>query len=159
MRDTAVENSNAVLLFFGGWSYDAFSFNPDALCITPARGKCELSFTDPKFLKPLFESNIDTSMHTGNKPITTNGLLRLQDFCRVLFEDIKKENVVCAGHSLWFRSFFRTYLPKDFDHISKAKKIQNGGCVGFTLEKRTTDNGVFYEVDPTSIVVLHIGFQ
>lgn len=98
-------------------------------------------------------------MHTGNKPVATNGLKRLQDFCRVLFEDVKKENVICAGHSLWFRSFFRTYLPKDFDHISKVKKIQNGGCVGFTLEKKTTDNGVFYGVVPSSIVVLYIGFQ
>ena len=134
------------------------SFNPDALCITPAKGKCELTFTDPKFLKKYFDDRIDTSMHTGNKPINTNGLLRLQSFCDVLFNGIRKDAVVCAGHSLWFRSFFRTYLPKDYDHVSKVKKIQNGGCVGFTLEKKNTDNGVFYEVTPGSIVVLHIGF-
>jgi len=135
------------------------SRNPDALCITPPQGKCELNFTDPKFLKPIFDNVVDTSLHTGNKPINTNGLKRLQAFCKALFEDVKKENVVCAGHSLYFRSFFRTYLPKDFEHISKVKKIQNGGCVGFTLEKKTTDNGVFYEIVPSSICVLYIGFQ
>jgi hypothetical protein len=134
------------------------SFNPDALSITPPKGKCEPTFTDPKFLKPIFATRIDTSMHTGNKPVNTNGLMRLQDFCNVLFDQVPKENVICAGHSFWFKYFFRTFLPRDYEHVSKEKKIRNGGCVGFTLEKKTTDNGVFYEVVPGSIVVLYIGF-
>lgn len=135
------------------------SINPDAQSICPPKGKCELSFTDPKFLKPYFEKRLDTSKLLGNKPIDTNGLKRLNAFCDFLFKDVKKDNVVAAGHSLYFRSFFKEFLPKDYDHISKKKKIQNGGCVGFTLEKKTTDAGVFYEVTAGSIVVLYVGFQ
>jgi hypothetical protein len=41
------------------------SFNPDALCITPAKGKLECTHTDPKYLKPIFDSRVDTSIHTG----------------------------------------------------------------------------------------------
>jgi hypothetical protein len=152
--DRQLEGDNILILS----QLQEISFNPDALCITPAKGTCEPTFTDPKFLKPIFDQRIDTSMHTGNKPVTTNGLIRLQEFCQVLFDEVKKDNVICAGHSLWFKYFFRTFLPRDYNHISKEKKIRNGGCVGFTLEKKSTDNGVFYEVVPGSIVVLYIGF-
>jgi broad specificity phosphatase PhoE len=134
------------------------SFNPDALCITPAKGKCECTFTDPKYLKPIFDSQVNMSLHQGNKPINTNGLIRLNAFCESLFRDIKKENVICAGHSLWFRSFFRTFLPREFEHISKVKKLQNGACAGFVLEKKTTDTGVVYEIDPTTLTVVYGGF-
>ncbi|CAB9509243.1 expressed unknown protein [Seminavis robusta] len=152
--DRGYENDKVIILS----QMQEVSFNPDALCITPAKGKCELAFTDPKFLKPYFDNNLDTSLHTGNKPITSNGIIRLQSFAETIFKDIKKENIVAAGHSLWFRSFFRTFLPKDYDHVSKVKKIRNGGCVGLEFQKKTTDNGVVYEIVPGSIVVLHIGF-
>ena len=153
--DRNYENDNIMIL----QELQEISFNPDALSICPPKGKCELAFTDPKFLKPYFEKRMDTSKLLGNKPIDTNGLKRLNAFCEFLFNDVKKENVVAAGHSLFFRSFFKEFLPKDYDHISKVKKISNGGCVGFTLEKKTTDAGVFYEVTPGSIVVLYVGFQ
>jgi len=153
--DKNYESDNIMIL----QELQEISFNPDALSITPAKGTCKLAFTDPKFLEPYFENRMDTSKLLGNKPIDSNGLKRLNAFCDFLFTNVKKENVVAGGHSLYFRSFFKTFLPKDYDHISKVKKIQNGGCVGFTLEKKTTDAGVFYEVTPGSIVVLYVGFQ
>jgi hypothetical protein len=47
--------------------------------------------------------------------------------------------IVCAGHSLWFKHFFNTYLPKDAPgatevHDAKDCKLKNGGCVAFDLE-------------------------
>ena len=88
------------------------SINPDALSITPAQGDCQAAFTDPKFLKPYFEKRMDTSKLLGNKPIDSNGLKRLNAFAEFVFNDVKKENIVAAGHSLYFRSFFKTFLPK-----------------------------------------------
>ena len=134
------------------------SRNPDALSITPAHGKVVASWTDPDYLKPVLSKQIDTSMHTGNKPINSNGLKRMQDFCRVVFDDIDKDCIVAGGHSLWFRSFFRTYLPRSLDHAAKKKKLINGGCVGFVLKRVTTKTGKEYMIDPSSITVLHGGF-
>lgn len=88
------------------------SRNPDALCITPPKAKATSSYTDPKFLAGYYDTIVDTSMHTGNKPVNTNGLIRMQQFCNAVFTDIEKDSIVIAGHSLWFRSFFRTFLPR-----------------------------------------------
>lgn len=140
------------------------SRNPDALTITPAKGQVVPAWTDPKILADIYKTNVDTSLHTGNKAVTSNGLLRLQEFCKLAFEDIQKDNIIVGGHSLWFRSFFRTFLPYSSDHVSKKKKLINGGIVGFTLQrikvKGSNDDGLSYKymIDPTSIVVLHGGF-
>jgi broad specificity phosphatase PhoE len=130
------------------------SRNPDALSITPPHGSVVPSWTDPDYLKPILTKHVDTSMHTGNKPVNSNGLLRMQAFCQVVFDDIDKDCVVAAGHSLWFRSFFRTYLPMEMEHPAKKKKLVNGGCVGFVLKR----SGKEYMIDPSSITVLHGGF-
>ena len=34
--------------------------------------------------------------------------------------------IIVAGHSLYFRQFFRTFLPHACEHVSKNKKIANG---------------------------------
>mmetsp|Transcript_13743 Transcript_13743/g.34537 ORF Transcript_13743/g.34537 Transcript_13743/m.34537 type:complete len:82 (+) Transcript_13743:1016-1261(+) len=56
--------------------------------------------------------------------------------------------------------FFQTYLPKNFEHVCKKKKIVNGGMVGFTLchtkVKATGEDK--YMIDPTSLTVLYAGF-
>jgi len=144
------------------------SFNPDALCITPAHGKVVPAWTDPKPLHAYYEQGrLDTKLHHGNKPINSNGLKRMREFCASAFDEIDKDSMVVAGHSLWFRSFFRRYLPRDFDHVSKKKKLVNGGIVGFKLERiRKGDGGDgdgeksswAYRIDPKSIVVLYGGF-
>lgn len=135
------------------------SRNPDALSITPPHGAVVPAWTDPVALRPIYEKQVDTTMHTGNKPVNTNGLKRLQEFCRIIFTEVDKANVIATGHSLWFRSFFRTYLPRNNTHIAKKAKLVNGGVVGFTLLRiETTTDQFEYMIDPTSIVVLHGGF-
>lgn len=137
------------------------SRNPDAQCITPAKtDKMRLSWTDPTELQPLYDSCIDTRLHSGNKAVDSNGLERMRDFCRVLFEETGESAVVAGGHSLYFRNFFKTFLPHSVDHISKRKKIKNGGCVGFTLLRIPNEaKGYQYMIDPKSIVVVYGGFQ
>jgi broad specificity phosphatase PhoE len=138
------------------------SFNPDALSITNPRDKVLPAWTDPKSIHAYYEQNrVDTRMNTGNKPINGNGLMRLQSFCKTIFEDIDKEHVIAAGHSLWFKAFFQTFLPHSSDHISKKKKLVNGAMCGFTLERILVDEKTkqwAYRIDPNSLVVLHGGF-
>ena len=70
------------------------------------------------------------------------------------------DTVICAGHSIWFRSFFRTYLPYGVDHIAKRKKIVNGGVVKFTLTRVVGGevDGERFFIDPASVQVIYAGF-
>ncbi|GAX21241.1 hypothetical protein FisN_23Lh189 [Fistulifera solaris] len=132
------------------------SRNPDALSITPAHGIVAAAETDPAFMKEFCEKHCETKHHYGNKPVNGNGLSRLQEFCQLVFE-LDVDNVVAGGHSLWFRSFFQTYLFSD--HVAQKKKIVNGGLVSFTLEKVETETKeIAYRVDSSSVTVLHRGF-
>jgi hypothetical protein len=131
------------------------SKNPDSLCMTPARTIPKPS-TDPVHVHKVYKT-MDTSLHNGNKALDSNGLKRMQEFCTTVFDGQtleKNKALVCAGHSLWFRSFFQTYLPASVDHVCKRKKLQNGGIVGFTLERVGDD----YRIDPDSLFVLYGGF-
>ena len=143
------------------------SRNPDALCISLPNQPLRPAWTDPYVIRKLYTKNgdrIDTkTMHTGNKDIKGNGLQRLQQFADAVFHSITKDSVIAGGHSLWFKEFFKLYLPPDCNHISKKKKLVNGGAVGFTLEQYTITNNtgsdkIHYRIDPRSIVILHGGF-
>lgn len=148
------------------------SINPDAQSITPPFEKLVTSFTDSEGVKNIYANQTDTSANKGNKELKSNGLIRMQAFCDMLFADEKDddesagnllasaEHILCTGHSYWFRAFFQTYLPKNFDHVCKTKKLVNGGLVGFTLchtkVKATGEDK--YMIDPTSFQVLYAGF-
>lgn len=141
------------------------SINPDAQSITPPFEKLVTSFTDSEDVKNIYANQTDTSLNKGNKEITSNGLKRMDSFCKMLFSDDgnvlgKADNVLCTGHSYWFRAFFQTYLPTDFQHVCKTKKLVNGGLAGFTLchtkVKATGEDK--YMIDPTSLTVLYAGF-
>lgn len=138
------------------------SRNPDALSITPPRGEVVPSWTDkdiPGFdYKRIFHKQVDTKLHNGNKAVNSNGLKRMNEFCGIAFDQIEKDTIIAGGHSLWFRSFFRTFLPHDYEHISKKKKLINGGVASFTLCKVTTDSGDKFFVDPKTVNVVHGGF-
>lgn len=81
------------------------------------------------------------------------------DFNKHVFSSaVREEHVIVGGHSLWFKSFFQNFLPFSSKHISKKKKIVNGGVVAFDLVKATTQYGDRYMVDPKSIKVVYGGF-
>jgi broad specificity phosphatase PhoE len=141
------------------------STNPDALSITLPFSKAVTSFTDSDRVKEIYATQVDTSKNIGNKPLKSNGMIRMQGLCTMLFSDGENglssttDNVLCTGHSYWFRAFFQTYLPTDFDHVCKKKKLINGGIAGFTLLHTKTESGESkYMIDPSSLVVLYGGF-
>ena len=157
------------------------SINPDAQSITPPFDKLVTSFMDSEGVKNIYANQTDTSLNKGNKELGSNGGIRMQAFCSLLFatgdEGNKKkdddddddntgnllgnaDHVFCTGHSYWFRAFFQTYLPRDFQHVCKTKKLVNGGVVGFTVchtkVKATGEDK--YMIDPTSLTVIYAGF-
>jgi len=145
-------------------SMQEVSHNPDALTILPSQGIAHPTWCDENIEglpSGSFTSLVDTKYHMGNKSLKSNGLIRLNQFCVDLFDDTKlpKDTVICAGHSLFFRSFFQVFLPREFEHISKKKKLVNGGTVMVTLREATLGSGKKeYMIDPKSIVVVYGGF-
>jgi len=152
------------------------SINPDAQSIAPPFGKLVASFMDSEEIKNVYANQTDARLNKGNKELKSNGLIRMKAFCKMLFNgDGRNEenndkngsivlanydNVLCTGHSYWFRAFFQTYLPRNFQHVCKTKKIVNGGLVGFTLchTKVKTTGEDKYMIDPSSLTVLYGGF-
>ena len=139
------------------------SRNPDTLCITPPHTHIQASWIEKTSnvcdFQEIFSSQTDMSLFTGDKPINTNGLKRMLDFCEFLFSpSVKDSHIVVGGHSLWFRSFFQMFLPYSVHHVSKNKKLVNGGIVVFDLMKADTRRGPRFMIDPKTIRVVYGGF-
>jgi hypothetical protein len=146
-------------------SLQEISRNPDTLSITPAHTPIQASWIDKTSKICDFQSTylhqVDMSLHSGNKPLNTNGLKRMREFCNFVFSpSVKEEHVIVGGHSIWFRAFFQTFLPYQEDHVGKKKKIVNCGVVAFTLIKVTRPSGQpTFMIDPKSVEVVHGGFH
>ncbi|GAX21353.1 hypothetical protein FisN_6Lh081 [Fistulifera solaris] len=139
------------------------SRNPDTLSITPPHSPVHASWMEKRSpmcdYSRLLSSQVDVSLHVGDKPINTNGLKRMLDFCDFVFSpSVKDEYIIVGGHSIWFRSFFNMFLPFSVHHVAKNKKIVNGGIVTFDLLKAETKRGPKYMVDPKTIKVIYGGF-
>ena len=143
-------------------SLQEISRNPDTLSITPAHTNVEPSWIDASDkrvdFKTIFSRQVNTHLHIGNKPIDTNGYKRMKEFCHVAFNDIGEEYIIVGGHSIWFRSFFREFLPRDSNHVGKKSKVVNCGAVSFTLCK-TNEGGVErFMIDEDSVNTVYGGF-
>jgi hypothetical protein len=144
-------------------SLQEISRNPDTLAITPAHTTVQASWIEKHYkachFQDIFDNQTDMRLYTGNKPITSNGLKRMEAFCDFVFsKEIKEDHLIVGGHSIWFRSFFNVFLPYSVQHVSKNKKIVNGGIVTFDLMKADTKLGPKYMIDPKTIRVIHGGF-
>jgi hypothetical protein len=143
---------------------DFFSRNPDTLSITPANATIQASWVDKTSkvcnFQEMFLNQVDMSLHSGNKPLNTNGLKRMLAFCDFVFSpSVKEEYVIAGGHSIWFRSFFQMFLPYGSTHVSKKKKMVNGGVIALELVKANTKTGPKYMIDPDSIHIVYGGFH
>lgn len=156
-------------------SLQEVSRNPDTLILTPPESKIQASWIEKKHdeivpFQKMYNQCFDTSFHKGNKPFDTNGYKRMVEFCDTVFNDkakVKKEAlptitedyIIVGGHSIWFRSFFRSFLPENVEHVSKTRKVVNGGVIAFELMTIDTDtNGTQYMIDPKTIKVVYGGF-
>jgi hypothetical protein len=102
----------------------------------------------------------DANLQFGSKPLFgTNGLKRMLAFCE--WASKRKENtIIIGGHSLWFRSFFRTFLPSSAkEHVAYRKKMVNCGVVSFTLHFGSKDGKKIHRIDPDSICSITGGFE
>ena len=80
---------------------------------------------------------------TGNKRPFDNGFERMRTFARRAVGDEGKGYttatgaqpaiVLVAGHSHWFRDFFRLFLPRESTHRLKRESMRNTEAVAFDL--------------------------
>jgi hypothetical protein len=141
-------------------SLQEISRNPDTLSITPPFTPVTASWIEQVALpqiQPILNNQVDMSLHTGNKPLNTNGMIRMNAFCQFAF-DRPEECIICGGHSLWFRSFFQVFMPHKSEHTARKKKMVNGGAVKFDLMKANTPGGPVYMIDEKTVETVYGGF-
>jgi len=125
-------------------------------CFTEEQQKEELDYVIDFYKRDRFI----VKDNKGSKTIFGQcGTDRICDFARWCFdgsETIGKETIIVAGHSLYFRNFFRTFLPEDSDHVAKNSKLVNCGVVKFELVKGN-NNG--YWIRDGSLMEVYGGFE
>lgn len=141
------------------------SSNPDTLSLTPPHTPIEASWIEKGYkgcnFQEVFNSQTDMSLHTGNKPLDTNGLKRMNEFCDYIFSTGCADTsfFIVGGHSIWFRYFFNIYLPYSVHHVSKQKKVVNCGIITLDVMKAETRRGPKYMIDPKTIKPVYGGFD
>jgi len=145
-------------------SLQEISRNPDTLSLSLPFSPILASWIEKQRrdvcdFESILAKRVDVSLNSGNKPVSTNGLKRMLEFCNTVFSSsIKEDYVVVGGHSIWFRSFFKTFLPSTSMHVSKRRKIVNAGCVSFSLMTAEVGGKKHYMIDESSIQVIYGGF-
>ncbi len=105
------------------------------------------------------EAIFNPALNAGHKSLSERGVERLQAFAEWSFTR-PEQTIIVGGHSLWFRNFFRYFLGRADNHVSKLQKMQNGACVGFTLNSGRAPNGQsVYWIEPGSITPIVAGFE
>lgn len=118
---------------------------------------------------------VDASTSHGNKGLFSKGAKRMDAFAAWCLGRPEDVVVVAAGHSLWFKNFFKLFLPSDaaedggsagsaagrrLASLMTTKKMKNCAVVSFVLEEGTTAKGkVGYRIDPDSIGNVYGGLE
>jgi len=99
---------------------------------------------------------INASFNRGNKAIFGSGLDRMKEFVEFCMNpELEGKTIIVAGHSLWFKKFFQTFMPHNVEHVAKDCKLLNCGVVGFTMTATANPKKVghtLYRVSPRSMV-------
>jgi hypothetical protein len=140
-------------------SLSEISFNVDTIALAdaphslpPLQSLIKFCANDTSMRFSVTPNNLfDASAQFGQKPIRGNGLTRLMEFNKWCFGR-EEGTIIAGGHSLYFRDFFRTFLPPDSKHPLKVGKIPNSGIVMLTLEEGKYQGQTIYRIVPESIV-------
>lgn len=145
-------------------SLQEISRNVDTLAITPAQTKPVLSLYEKDHHQKhstsadlQYQTQTTAHLNTGNKTLKQLGMHRHHEFIEWAFQE-HADWIVVGGHSLWFREFFKSFMPKSAVHDAKKYKIVNCGVVAFDLYKSKDQKGV-YRIDPESIKEIYGGFE
>ena len=127
-RDRLIRNRSEKILVLD--ALQEISRNPDTLAITPPHATVQASWIEKSYkacdFQSIFDHQTDTSLHAGNKPLNTNGLKRMNEFCEfVYFSPQMKDasHIIVGGHSIWFRYFFNMFYPIQSTTFPKTRRL------------------------------------
>lgn len=144
-------------------SLQEITFNMDGVSLAkpgtaPVLSQVELKALRQKSSTFDYDKYYDCTENAGDKEVNSHGIDRMVEFadwCVNRPEDF----VIAMGHSLYYRYFFRTFLPKSSNHIGKKRKMANCSVVALTLHQGEVDGKPWFIIDEDSIEPLHIGFE
>ena len=138
-------------------SLQELTSNMDGISLSKANAVPPFSYEYNAYI-----NRIDVQYKDGYKSKCVTGDKRLNEFLNWMFlcnETKDINNIIVAGHSLYFKTLFRQYLPKTSNHDGKSNKIKNGGIVAIKLTKIQLKNDITkYYINPDSIQVVYQGF-
>ena len=102
---------------------------------------------------------LDPSESEGNKGLCSTGYPRMKQFCQWAMDQKESVIIVSAGHSLWFKNFFKIFLRKSSNHHSKTLKMKNCAAVSFSLVEGTIDGGTHFTITEDSFCEIFEGFK
>jgi broad specificity phosphatase PhoE len=108
-----------------------------------------------------YRNRLDKKLNHGNKTLKLKAVKRQEAFAKWVFEQ-KEDTIIVAGHSLWFREFFKSFLPKHVTHQAKTTKMVNCGVVAFDFYKDGSagnPTNPLFGIDRESIKEVRGGFE
>ena len=143
---------------------DAFALAGDAFDAVPYTGITNVA-KDKGTLKTILEETVkfNVESNAGNKGVRRRGATDCLRFAHWATSPnaVPKEceTIIATGHSIYFREFFKLFLPSSSEHDAKSKKIVNCGVIAFELKKYEHEKeGVFFSIDEKSIEPVYGGF-
>ena len=121
-------------------------------------GNAEEMMTKKDQDKYVADEIFNPALNGGHKPLSERGLDRILNFADWAFSR-PEHTIIVGGHSLWFRNFFKCFLPIANQHPAKTCKMENGSCAVFVLNMGKNPSGApCHWIDPASIQMVHGSF-
>ena len=143
---------------------DAYALANEAFETIPYTGITNVA-KDRGTLKNILEKTVkyDCESYAGNKTLRRSGATDCLRFAHwATSSSIPKdcEAIIACGHSIYFKEFFKLFLPKESSHKAKTKKIVNCGIIAFELSKfeHKESGKIFYSIDEKTIESVYGGF-
>uniref|UniRef100_A0A7S2NZW3 Uncharacterized protein n=1 Tax=Zooxanthella nutricula TaxID=1333877 RepID=A0A7S2NZW3_9DINO len=139
------------------------SRNVDTLSLTPEKtvpvipcGEANLKHMGD-LMSHFYRTRFDKRHNTGNKTLKQKAKERQDLFIKWMFEQGSHVDcVIVLGHSIWFREFFKSFLPKASRHVAKTNKMVNCGVVAFDFYK---DSKNVHRIPQDSVKEIYGGFE
>lgn len=141
------------------------SRNVDTLSITRARTVPKVPVDEAKMknmgdlMSHWYKTRLDHRQNAGNKTLGMKADKRQKQFVKWVLEQKDIDCIIVAGHSLWFREFFKSFMPKSSTHAAKTTKMVNCGVVAFDLYRTVQHSTEVIRIPPESIKEIYGGFE
>mmetsp|Transcript_53109 Transcript_53109/g.95275 ORF Transcript_53109/g.95275 Transcript_53109/m.95275 type:complete len:417 (-) Transcript_53109:103-1353(-) len=141
------------------------SRNVDTLSITSRKAVPKVPGSEAsmknmgELMTHFYKTRIDAKLNSGNKTLEMKANKRQEEFIEWVFDQKEVDCIIVAGHSLWFREFFKSYLPKSSTHVAKTAKMVNCGVVAFDLYSTKQHGTDVVRITPEGIKEIYGGFE